>query len=366
MIFFSNPKAQYLAYKNEIDAAIEKTLSGTQFILGQNVASFEEEFAKYIGTDHAVGVGNGTDALCLALNALDIGLGSEVIAPSYTAVATIAAIEMAGAIPVLVDVDPYYYTLSPEAIEHAVTERTRAVIAVHLYGQPADMNKILTIAKRHKLKVIEDCAQAHGAIYEDKRVGSIGDIGCFSFYPTKNLGALGDGGAVVTSDDVIASHVYKLREYGWDENRISQKSGRNSRLDELQAAVLRVKLPYLDADTEKRKAIAQNYDKAFQGLPVVCPPIRDRCSHVYHLYVITVHKRNELVRFLKKNNILAGIHYSTPVHKMPTYTDCLPAGVNLSQTDLLADTVLSLPIYPELNPVEQDQVISTIREFYLP
>ena len=200
MIFFSNPKAQYLAYKNEIDAAIEKALSETQFILGQNVASFEEEFAKYIGTDHAVGVGNGTDALCLALNALEIGLGDEVIAPSYTAVATIAAIEMAGAIPVLVDVDPYYYTLSPEAIEQAVTERTRAVIAVHLYGQPADMNKILAIAKRHKLKVIEDCAQAHGAIYEDKRVGSIGDIGCFSFYPTKNLGALGDGGAVVTSD----------------------------------------------------------------------------------------------------------------------------------------------------------------------
>jgi dTDP-4-amino-4,6-dideoxygalactose transaminase len=366
VIFFSNPKAQYLAYKNEIDAAIEKTLSGTQFILGQNVASFEEEFAKYIGTDHAVGVGNGTDALCLALNALEIGLGDEVIAPSYTAVATIAAIEMAGAIPVLVDVDPYYYTLSPEAIEQAVTERTRAVIAVHLYGQPADMNKILTIAKRHKLKVIEDCAQAHGAIYEDKRVGSIGDIGCFSFYPTKNLGALGDGGAVVTSDDVIASHLYKLREYGWDENRISQKPGWNSRLDELQAAILRVKLPYLDADTEKRKAIARNYDKAFQDLPVVCPPIRNRCSHVYHLYVITVHKRNELVRFLKKNNILAGIHYSTPVHKMPTYTDCLPAGVNLSQTDLLADTVLSLPIYPELNPVEQEQVISTIREFYLP
>ena len=254
MIFFSNPKAQYLAHKKEIDAAIEKVLSGTQFILGQNVASFEEEFAKYIGTDHVVGVGNGTDALCLALNAFDIGPGKEVIAPSYTAVATIAAIGMAGAIPILVDVDPSYYTLSPEAIEKAVTERTRAVIAVHLYGQPADMNKILAIAKRHKLKVIEDCAQAHGAIYEDKRVGSIGDIGCFSFYPTKNLGALGDGGAVVTSDDVIASHLYKLREYGWDENRISQKPGWNSRLDELQAAVLRAKLPYLDADTEKRKS----------------------------------------------------------------------------------------------------------------
>jgi dTDP-4-amino-4,6-dideoxygalactose transaminase len=366
VIFFSNPKAQYLAYKNEIDAAIENVLSGTQFILGQNVASFEEEFAKYIGTDHAIGVGNGTDAICLALNALDIGPGNEVIAPSYTAVATIAAIKMAGAIPVLVDIDPNYYTLSPEAIEQAVTEQTRAIIAVHLYGQSADMNKVLTIAKRQKLKVIEDCAQAHGAIYENKRVGSIGDIGCFSFYPTKNLGALGDGGAVVTSDGVIASHIYKLREYGWDENRISQKSGRNSRLDELQAAVLRVKLPYLDADTKKRKKIAENYDKAFQSLPLVCPPVRDRCSHVYHLYVITVNNRNELVQFLKQNNIFPGIHYSTPVHKMPTYTDSLPIGANLTQTDFLADKVVSLPIYPELGTNEQDRVISTIREFYLP
>jgi len=366
VIFFSNPKAQYLAYKNEIDAAIENVLSGTQFILGQNVASFEEEFAKYIGTDHAIGVGNGTDAICLALNALDIGPGNEVIAPSYTAVATIAAIKMAGAIPVLVDIDPNYYTLSPEAIEQAVTEQTRAIIAVHLYGQSADMNKILTIAKRQKLKVIEDCAQAHGAIYENKRVGSIGDIGCFSFYPTKNLGALGDGGAVVTSDGVIASHIYKLREYGWDENRISQKSGRNSRLDELQAAVLRVKLPYLDADTKKRKKIAENYNKAFQSLPLVCPPVRDRCSHVYHLYVITVNNRNELVQFLKQNNIFPGIHYSTPVHKMPTYTDSLPIGANLTQTDFLADKVVSLPIYPELGTNEQDRVISTIREFYLP
>ena len=273
---------------------------------------------------------------------------------------------MAGAIPVLVDIDPNYYTLSPEAIEQAVTEQTRAIIAVHLYGQSADMNKILTIAKRQKLKVIEDCAQAHGAIYENKRVGSIGDIGCFSFYPTKNLGALGDGGAVVTSDGVIASHIYKLREYGWDENRISQKSGRNSRLDELQAAVLRVKLPYLDADTKKRKKIAENYDKAFQSLPLVCPPVRDRCSHVYHLYVITVNNRNELVQFLKQNNIFPGIHYSTPVHKMPTYTDSLPIGANLTQTDFLADKVVSLPIYPELGTNEQDRVISTIREFYLP
>jgi len=364
VIFFSNPKAQYNTHKKEIDVAFEKVLSSTRFILGENVTSFEEEFAKYIGVDHAVGVGNGTDALCLALRALDIGPGKEVIAPSHTAVATVAAIGMAGAIPVLVDVDPNYYTMSSEAVEKAITSRTCAVIAVHLYGQPAGMNEILGIAKRHKLKVIEDCAQAHGALYADQRVGSIGDIGCFSFYPTKNLGAIGDGGMVVTKDKSLSSRVRRLAQYGWDEHQISQEPGWNSRLDELQAAVLRVKLRHLDADTEKRRSIARKYNEAFQDSPVVCPLVRDGCSHVHHLYVITVDKRDELIQFLRKNNIVAGIHYLTPVHKMPVYKHCLPTGVNLSQTDALADRVLSLPIYPELTDREQDQVISAIREFY--
>ncbi len=365
MIFFSNPKAQYLTHKVEIDAAINAVLSGTRFVLGQNVTSFEEEFAKYIGAGHVVGVGNGTDALCLALRALGIGPGDEVIAPSHTAVATVAAIGMAGVTPVLVDVSPDYYTPSPQAVEQAVTDRTRAVIAVHLYGQPADMDEILRVASRHKLEVVEDCAQAHGALYKGQRVGSIGDIGCFSFYPTKNLGALGDGGAVATSDSATASRLRKLRQYGWDKNQISHEPGWNSRLDELQAAVLRVKLRHLDVDTEKRRVIARKYDEAFQGFPVVCPLVRDGCSHVYHLYVVAVDQRNDLVQFLKEHNIVAGIHYQTPVHKMPTYHDCLPAGVNLSLTDALADQVLSLPIYPELTDNEQDQVISVIREFYL-
>ena len=364
MILFSNPQAQYNTHKEAIDTAIQKVLSGTQFILGENVISFEEEFAEYIGIDHTIGVGSGTDALCLALRALNIGPGKEVIAPSHTAVATIAAIGMVGATPVLVDIDPDYYTISPEALEQAITDRTRAVIAVHLYGQPANMNKVVEISKKYKLKVVEDCAQAHGAIYANQKVGSIGDVGCFSFYPTKNLGALGDGGAVVTSCAATAARIFKLRQYGWDENQISEEPGWNSRLDELQAAVLRVKLPYLDADTEKRRLIARKYNEAFQDFPMISPLVRDRCCHAYHLYVVAVDKRDELVQFLKNKNVFVGIHYPTPVHRMPAYANCTPAGVNLSQTDALVGRVLSLPMYPELTVNEQEQVISAIREFY--
>jgi dTDP-4-amino-4,6-dideoxygalactose transaminase len=363
VISFSNPQAQYNSYKKKIDEAIQNVLSGNQFILGKNVSSFEEEFAKYIGVGHVIGVGSGTDAIYLALRALSIGPDNEVIAPSHTAVATIAAIEMAGAIPVLVDIDPVYYTISPEAIKKAITRRTRAVIAVHLYGQPANMEEILGVAKKHDLKVIEDCAQAHGAVYKKKKVGSIGDVGCFSFYPTKNLGALGDGGALSTSNSTVASRISRLRQYGWNKNKLSEEPGWNSRLDELQAAVLRVKLPNLDADTEKRMVIAQKYTEIFQGLPITTPTVRDQCHHVYHLYVIAVNKRNELVKFLKNNDIIAGVHYPTPVHKMPAYSNRAPKD-NLIQTNKLADRVISLPIYPELTIAEQDMVISTIREFY--
>ena len=365
MISFSNPQAQYNTYKKEIDAAIQKVLSGSQFILGENVSAFEEEFAKDIGVDHVIGVANGTDAICLALRALNIGPGKEVIAPSHTAVATVAAIGMAGATPVLVDIDPVYYTISPEAIEQAITDNTRAVIAVHLYGQPANMNKILELANRHRLKVIEDCAQAHGASFENQRVGRIGDIGCFSFYPTKNLGALGDGGALSTSNAKTASRISKLRQYGWNEYKISEEQGWNSRLDEIQAAILRVKLPHLDSDIDKRILISQKYNDAFQSLPIITPLIRDQCRHSYHLYVIAVDKRNELILFLKRKNIVAGIHYQTPIHRMPAYANCTPTGVHLHQTEALADRIISLPIYPELNDDQQEQVISAIREFYL-
>jgi dTDP-4-amino-4,6-dideoxygalactose transaminase len=286
-----------------------------------------------------------------------------VIAPSHTAVATVAAIRLAEATPVLVDVDPGYYTLSPRAVEQAVTDRTRAVIAVHLYGQPAGIDEILDVAKRHKLKTIEDCAQAHGALYADQRVGSLGDIGCLSFYPTKNIGALGDGGMVVTKNKALSDRVRRLAQYGWDENRISLESGWNSQLGKIQAAILRVKLPHLDRDNERRCVVARNYNEGLKGLPIDLPEARGHENHVYHLYVIQSDHRNDLLDYLKTKEIFPGIHYPVPVHKMPAYADCLPAGFNFSQTDILSDRVLSLPIYPELTEDEQDQVISAIRGF---
>jgi dTDP-4-amino-4,6-dideoxygalactose transaminase len=363
MILCSNPKAQFESYKNDIENAIDQVLSRSQYILGENVCAFEREFSDYVGVGHAIGVASGTDALCLALRALDIGPGAEVIAPSHTAVATVAAIGMAGASPVLVDVDSGSYTLSPEAVRQEITDRTRAVIAVHLYGQPVNMNEILDITKRHKLKVIEDCAQAHGARYADRMVGSIGDIGCFSFYPTKNLGALGDGGMVVTKSKELSERVRRLAQYGWDKNRVSQEMGWNSRLNEIQASVLRVKLPHLDRDNKKRRTIAQRYNEELKGLPICLPEIGDHENHVRHLYVIESDHRKDLLEYLKTKEIIAGIHYPVPVHKMPAYADCLPPGANLSHTDALASRVLSLPIYPELTKNEQDHVISAIRGF---
>ena len=277
MIHSSNPKAQYLAHKDEIDSAIQGVLSKGQLILGENVYAFEKEFSEYIGSKYSIGVGNGTDALFLAMRAMEFGPGDEVIAPSHTATATIASIAMTGATPVLTDVNPVHHTLDPSSISKAITPNTKGVMAVHMYGQPADMDKILDITRQNGLKLIEDCAQAPGAIYKNRRVGSIGDVGCFSFYPTKNLGALGDGGAVVTSDTFLAEKIRKLRQYGWDEKRVSQYIGLNSRLDELQAAVLRVKLKYLEKDNARRVVLANKYKEALNHLPLDSVPQRQKC-----------------------------------------------------------------------------------------
>ena len=257
MILCSNPKAQYQAHKEEIDSAIQRVLDKGWYILGDETKAFESEFAAYIGVDHGIGVGSGTEALHIALAACGIGLGDEVITVSHTAVATVAAIELAGATPVLVDIDPDYYTLNPDKLESAISPRTKAIIPVHLYGQPADLTPILEIARQHGVLLIEDCAQAHGAMYGGRRIGAWGDIACFSFYPTKNLGALGDGGMVVTNDSALAERARLLREYGWAERYVSSIPGLNSRLDEVQAAVLSVKLRFLDADNEARALLAQ-------------------------------------------------------------------------------------------------------------
>ena len=363
MILCSNPKAQYLAYKDEIDSAIKAALSKGQLILGENVYAFEKEFSEYIGSKYCIGVGNGTDALFLAMHAMSLGPGDEVIAPSHTATATIAAISMTGATPILVDVDPIYHTIDPFSVSQSITSKTKAVIVVHMYGQAADMDEIVSITRQNNLRLIEDCAQAPGATHKNRQVGNIGDVGCFSFYPTKNLGALGDAGAIVTSNQLLANKISMLREYGWDKKRISQYSGFNSRLDEIQAAVLRVKLKYLEKDNAKRIVLAKNYGEELNQLPLDSIPLRKQCKHIYHLYVIGVDQRDTLVTNLKSIGIIAGIQYPVPVHLMPAYKKSTKAGLSLDNTENISKRVLSLPIYPELTESDQNQVINNLKKF---
>ena len=359
MMFASFPKAQYQAYKAEIDAAIARVLDSGIYILGSEVKAFEEEFAATIGTRHAIGVANGTDALTLALMALDIGAGDEVITVSHTAVATAAAITRTGARPVFVDIEADFLTLDPACLEAAITEKTKAVVAVHLYGQAADLDAIKAIAGDHGIPVIEDCAQAAGATYGAATVGSLGDIGCFSFFPTKNLGAIGDGGAVLTNDDALGERLAGLRQYGWQDDRISHVAGMNSRLDELQAAILRVKLRHLDADTERRCAIAAQYDALLAGLGLALPKVRPGTGHAFHLYALHCKNRDGMLAHLKRQEILAGVHYPVPVHMQPAYRN---KGV-FPITEQAALETLSLPMYPELASADIERVAAAVRSF---
>ncbi len=364
MILCADPAAQYRAHRREIDAAIARVCDSERFILGPEVEAFEREFADFIGVRHGIGVASGTDALALALMASGIGAGDEVITVSHTAVATIAAIEIAGARPVLVDLEPDYYTIDVAGIEPAITPRTKAVLPVHLYGQPAELDAIAAIARRHGLRVVEDCAQAHGARFGDHRVGSVGDVGCFSFYPTKNLGALGDGGMVVTDDDSLAARLRGLRQYGWEGSAISQRPGINSRLDELQAAVLRAKLPHLDADNARRLELARRYDAALAGTGLGLPARREGSVHVHHLYVVRTPRRADLRTYLAERGVQAEVHYSPPVHRQPAYAGRLPGAEMLIETDRVAGEVLSLPLYPEIGEDAVDQVADAVRGFF--
>lgn len=363
MILCGNPRAQYLAHKSEIDNALLRVLDKGWYILGEEVKAFEAEFASYIGVAHGIGVGSGTEALHLALAACGIGPGDEVITVSHTAVATVAAIELAGAIPVLVDIEPDFYTINPCKLATAITARTKAIITVHLYGQAADLEPILELARKHRLRVIEDCAQAHGATYKGQRVGSYGDMACFSFYPTKNLGALGDGGMVVTDQPELADRARLLREYGWAERYVSHIPGWNSRLDELQAAILRVKLRSLDQDNAARAHIATKYRDGLSGSGLILPFVREEATHVYHLYVVRASRRDALRQHLKDKGIAALVHYPVPVHLQPAYKGRLAGSDNLSETERAAHDVLSLPIYPELNETDVQTVIEAVRTF---
>jgi len=360
-----NPKAGYLAHKTEIDAAIARVLNSGWYILGEEVEAFEQEFAAWLGIGHAVGVANGTDAIELALRAFGIGPRDKVATVSHTAVATVAAIRRCGALPVFVDVDPDYYTMSPSSLEAALdlVPDIKAAVVVHLYGQMADMPAILETAKRHDLAVIEDCAQAHGAALDGCKAGTWGDFGCFSFYPTKNLGALGDGGAVVTGNAAAAEKLCALRQYGWDEARSSQLEGVNSRLDELQAAVLRERLKHLDADNAARRRIAATYRSGLQGCSgVTLPSEREGCEHAYHQFVIRCKNRKAVVEALAQSLIGCAIHYPQPVHCQPVYADTRFTPVSLKCTEEVATGILSLPMFPELSLPDVDRVATVIRK----
>ena len=363
MILCSNPLTQYRSHKVEIDQAIQRVLDKGRYILGEETKAFEAEFAAYIGVNHGIGVGSGTEAIHIALAACGIGPGDEVVTVSHTAVATVAAIELTGANPVFVDIERDFYTLDPRRLEESITPKTKAIIPVHLYGQSGDMMPILDIARKHGVRVIEDCAQAHGTIYQGRRVGSWGDMACFSFYPTKNLGALGDGGMIVTNNPEFTEKARLLREYGWAERYISKIPGWNSRLDELQAAILRIKLRYLDSDNERRANLASRYDTALAGAGLVTPKRREASTHVYHLYVVRSAERDELHAYLNARGVGALTHYPVPVHLQPAYRDSLRRSNSLLETEKAAREVLSLPIYPELTDSRLEEVVETVQYY---
>jgi dTDP-4-amino-4,6-dideoxygalactose transaminase len=371
----SDPKANYLAHKREIDEAIRQTLDSGRYIIGGQVSEFEREFAAYLGAKRCVGVANGTDALHLALRAAGVGAGDVVITAAHTAVATVAAVEMAGASPLLVDIDPATFTISPEAVEDAIRNfrdrphinRIRAVLPVHLYGRPADMRGICDIARRYDLKVVEDCAQAHGATIHGVggfKVGVFGDAAAFSFYPTKNLGALGDGGAVVTNDAEVAERVGLLREYGWRERYVSDVAGFNSRLDELQAAILRVKLKYLDEENARRREIARIYDDRLAPTSLRLPERPGGVESVYHQYVVRCDERDGLREHLREQGVGTLVHYPVPVHLQPAYRNRVPVHRGaLPATEQAARQVLSLPMHAQLSDAQVERVCEAIKSY---
>lgn len=362
-----DPTAAYLADKPQIDEAVHRVLDSGWYILGDELKAFEAEFAAYLGVQHAVGVASGTDALELALRAAGIGDSDIVLTVSHTAVATVAAIERAGAIPALVDIDPARYTMDPAALEQAINSHgtaVRAVIPVHLYGHPADMDTIMRIADRHDLIVIEDAAQAHGAQIGATKVGAVGHFAAFSFYPTKNLAALGDGGAVVTNDDALDKKLRAGREYGWYKRYVSDEPGINSRLDELQAAVLRVRLPGLEEQNDRRRAIAKRYDAACLSVGLDRPIVHGDCSHAYHQYVVRTGQRDALRQHLLDHDVATLIHYPVPVHLQPAYANRLPDAGPLHHSEQAAQQVLSLPIHPQLTDSDVDSVINHLTAFF--
>jgi dTDP-4-amino-4,6-dideoxygalactose transaminase len=360
MIPFVDLKAQYAAIKPDVDAAIAGVLDRCQFTLGEEVAAFENEFAAYVGAEFGIGVNTGTSALHLALLAAGIGPGNEVITVPFTFVATAAAIHYAGARTVLVDIRPDTFTMDPAAVEAAITPRTKAIIPVHLYGQPADMGALARIAEKHGLALIEDACQAHGAELNGRRVGAIGTMGCFSFYPGKNLGAYGEGGMVVTNDARLARTLRMLRDWGAETKYQHVLKGYNYRLETLQGAVLRVKLRHLEAWTEARRAAAARYNSLLAGTGIPTPIEAEGARHVYHIYAIRTSRREQVQAGLNAKGVQTGIHYPIPVHLLPAYADLGYARGDFPHSEKAAAEVLSLPMYPELTAHMQEQVAAAL------
>lgn len=356
--------AQYRSIKTEVDEAVIALLDSTQFVLGRDVAAFEALFAPYAGSVHALGTNSGTSALHLALLAAGVGRGDEVITTPHTFIASVSAIDYCGATPVFVDIDPVSFTIDPATIEGAITERTKAILPIHLYGQMADMDPIMEIANRHGLAVIEDAAQAHGAEYEGRRAGSIGMAGCFSFYPGKNLGAYGEGGAVTTSDDELARTVRMLRDWGAEDKYHHVLKGFNYRLEGMQGAVLTVKMAHIEAWTEARRAAAARYDELLADCGVEVPEeLADR-RHVYHVYAIRTADRAGLQAHLTGHGIGTGIHYPIPIHLQQAFAELGHGRGDFPHAEAAADQVLSLPMFPEITSQQQERVVTAVRAWY--
>lgn len=357
MLLVSNPGIQNQKITKELQQTLKQVISSGWYILGSKVEQFEQAFARYCGTKYAIGVGNGTDAITLALLALGIGPGDQVICPSLTATFTALGISATGAKPVFADIDEATYTIDPADIKKRITNKTKAIMPVHLYGHPADMDAIKKIAKRNKLVVIEDAAQAHGALYKGRKVGSLGDAACFSFYPTKNLGALGDGGAITTNNKKLAEKIKMLRNGGQKNRYEHVLLGRNSRLDELQAAILLAKLKHLDQWNKKRQKIATVYSRTLKSTSIVIPRQAPWATSVWHLYVVRSKSRQQLASYLKNHGIATQIHYPVPVHLQSIYRSQKP---KLPVTERLVKEIISLPIYPELTDRMVKKIIASI------
>lgn len=370
MIYINDTRAQYQALKDSLMAAVVDVMERSYFILGENVAAFEREFAAFCETEHAVGVGNGTDAIHLACRALGIGPGDEVLTSPHTATFSALGISMSGAIPTFADIDPQTGNIDPTSLEEALTERTKAIMPVHLYGQMADMDPILVVAERHGIPVIEDAAQAHGATYRGKKAGSIGVLGCFSFYPTKNLGAYGDGGAVTTDDPALALALRELRNGGQRERYNHVRVGVCSRLDELQAAILRVKLPHLPSWNAARRENAALYDRLFQEAALPLQPLQMRATgeSARHLYIIRVaaEQRDPLITFLKSRGVDAMVHYPTAVHLQEGYSFLGLTEGAFPHAEKMSREIITLPLYPELSEGQIREVVRAVQLYFAP